>query len=81
MPSITLHNLDEKLYSLLKSESKKKGLSLNKTIKQLLKYHFGLSKTQTDDFDEFSGVWSKSDEQEFLNNTKELNTIDKNDWE
>ncbi len=32
MASIILHNLDEELYGLLKNESEKKGMSLNKTI-------------------------------------------------
>ena len=80
MPSITIHNLDNKLYSLIKTLSKKEGLSLNKTIKQLLKEHFGLTKTQENEFDDFLGIWSKTDEQEFLNEIKDLNIIDEDDW-
>lgn len=80
MPSITLHNIDNKLYSLLKTQSEKNGLSLNKTIKQLLKEHFGLAKTQENEFDDFLGIWSKADEQEFLNKTQDFNIIDEDDW-
>lgn len=36
MKSITIHNLDDPLYTLIRVKAKNEGLSLNKAIKKLL---------------------------------------------
>ncbi|MDY6970131.1 MAG: hypothetical protein SVR08_15965 [Spirochaetota bacterium] len=49
MKSITIHNLDDSLASLIQEKAEKEGLSLNKTIKVLLKKPLGLG-TDTDNY-------------------------------
>ena len=41
MSSITLHNLEESLYALLKQKARKEGKSLNRTIQELLAESLG----------------------------------------
>ncbi len=74
MKSITIYNLDDSLDSEIKKLAYKKGISLNKTIKDLLKKSFGLDKKNSfrRNFDEFSGIWTKNDEKEFNNAIKDL---------
>jgi len=43
MKSITVHNLDEKTAILIEQKAKETGLSLNKTIKLLLRQALGVS--------------------------------------
>jgi hypothetical protein len=84
MKSITIHNIDDSLDTLIRRKSKETGKSLNKTIKSLLRQSLGLSpnnkKNNKDDFLEFFGVWSKSDEKDFIRKTDDLNKIDEEDW-
>ena len=83
MKSITIHNLEDSLDSLIREKAKKQGLSLNKTIQLLLKKALGLSTspTENNDFLDFVGVWSKNDEKIFNKNIQSLNEINKLDWE
>lgn len=39
------------------------------------------SKVQNEEFKEFCGVWSSSDLNEFKENTREFERIDREDWE
>ena len=58
MKSITVHNLDESLDAEIKKLARKKGISLNKTIKNLLRESVGLDKENNHrkDFAGFLGV-------------------------
>lgn len=84
MKSITIHNLDESLESLIRERAKKQGLSLNKTIQMMLKQASGLnSKTpenHKDNFLDLYGVWSGDDLKEFNANTQSFNEIDEAEW-
>lgn len=84
MKSITIHNIESPLLSLIKSKAKDDRLSLNKTIKNLLESAVGIKKCapkHQDDFAEFFGTWSQSDLQEFNDATRDLSMVDKKDWE
>jgi plasmid stability protein len=85
MKSITIHNMDEKLYKKIKNKAYKKGLSLNKTIKRLLEEALGIKNeidiNNRDEFIEFLGAWSKEEMKEFELNIKDLESIDKSDWQ
>ena len=84
MHSITIHNLKEEIYNTIKEKAKKDGLSLNKTIKNLLKKELGFSNSKrTDnsaDFTDLFGVWSKKEAKEFEEATKDLEMIFEEDW-
>lgn len=82
MKSITIHGLDNELYTSLRSQATLLGLSLNKTIKQLLHKSLGLTHgpVKKNDFSKFFGVWSKKEADEFdriIN--EEFETIDEED--
>ena len=82
MKSITIHNIDEKTSFLIEKLAKKSGLSLNKTIKMLLQKALGHEHELNggNDFEEFLGIWSKDDFEEFEQRVKDLNKIDAFDW-
>ena len=85
MKSITIHGLDGKLYEQIKEKAKRQGLSLNKTIKNLLEKSLGIkSHNGTDhreDFIEFCGVWTESEAKEFAGAIEDFEKIDPQDWQ
>ncbi|MFH0975566.1 MAG: hypothetical protein V1874_07255 [Spirochaetota bacterium] len=85
MKSITIHNMDDSIESLIHEKAKSQKISLNKTIQILLKQALGLNlKKGSDHREEFLdlfAVWSKNDENEFNSKIKDLNKINKEDWE
>lgn len=80
MRSITIYALDESLDALIREKAKEEGLSLNRTVKMLLRKALGLEPGSSGDkraeFAEFSGVWSKADAAEFARKTRDLNKVD-----
>ena len=85
MKSITIHGIDEPLAKLIKSKAQEEGLSINKTIKKALEEAFGVKPrhkgSNRSQFEEFCGIWSISELNEFDKNTKELRKIDPEDWQ
>ncbi len=85
MKSITIHGLDETLDKLIRKRAKKQGSSLNKTIKRLLEESLGFHRKQNsdhrDDFLDLFGVWTKRESEQFMSQIKDLEKIDKEDWQ
>ena len=85
MKSITIHDIDDSLDALIQEKAKEQGLSLNRTVKMLLRRALGLEQGGNGDkragFAEFCSVWSKTDAAEFERNTKDLRKIDLRDWQ
>ncbi len=83
MSSITIHNLDERLDILLRKKAKEDGKSLNKTIQDLLRQSFnlGVVPKSKNAFEEFCGLWSEKEMQEFENGVSDMETINAGDWE
>lgn len=84
MTSITIHGLEEPLDSLIREKARQQGLSLNKTIKQLLAEALGVTpdiKTPRHNFEDLCGVWSPEELEEFTRNTQEFSITDPRDWE
>ena len=84
MKSITIHNLDDPLDTLIREKAKSQGLSLNKTIKKLLAESLGLhpkdDKERQKDFLDLCGSWSKQEASNFTKRIKDLEKIDPEDW-
>lgn len=84
MKSITIHNLDDPLNTLIREKAKTEGLSLNNTIKKLLAEALGLepkkSKGREKDFRDLFGVWSNKERLEFNNRISDLERVDQEDW-
>lgn len=84
MTSITIHGLEDPLDSLIRERARHQGLSLNKTIKQLLAESLGISHAMPknrDNFADLCGIWSSEDLEEFTHNTQEFSATDLKDWE
>lgn len=84
MKSITIHGLDNVMDKLIREKAEKEGLSLNKTMKKLLRKALGIPEHGEDhsqDFVEFLGQWSESDVEEFKKQTKDLNEVNIGDWQ
>jgi len=84
MKSITIHGLEEPLWSLVKSKAEFEGLSLNKTIKKLLEKSLGISRPEENnrknEFKQFLGCWSKHDLDEFNTAISDIEQINPKDW-
>ncbi len=85
MKSITIHNLEDPLDTLIRQKAKNDGTSLNKTVKNLLAQALQVpSQTEEErrkDFLELFGTWSETDENEFRMRTRELDIIHQEDWQ
>ena len=85
MKSITIHGIDDPLAELIKSRAQAEGLSINKTIKKILEESLGVKPRirgkNRSDFEEFCGIWSKSELKEFEEHTKDLRKINREDWQ
>ena len=70
--------------ALIQKRADEMGLSLNKTIKLLLREALGLSPVQADEkestFQEFCGVWSDDEFEAFTQQMKDFDHIDPEDW-
>ena len=84
MKSITIHGIDDPLAELIQSRARSEGLSVNKTVKKLLEEALGVKPQSMgkyrSDFEEFCGIWSESDLNEFQEKTKDLRIIQDEDW-
>lgn len=85
MKSITIHALDDDLAEGIEKKAREEGLSLNKTIKQLLRESLGLMPNQVRDrreeFSDLFGCWSKEEAEEFETAVQDFERIDAQDWQ
>ena len=82
MKSITIHNLDEELYTRIRISAKINRRSLNQEIKDKL-FNYFLPDTnyrKALSFKKYLGIWSEEDYNEFEENTKEFEKISESDW-
>lgn len=84
MKSISIHNLDDPLETLLRKRARQQGMSLNKTIKALLEESLGtaprVSNGHKEEFLDLCGVWSAREVAEFENALGDFDKIDQEDW-
>jgi len=83
MKSITIHNLEPELEKVVTSYAKKHNLSLNKTIKELLRKSANLPKRgeKKADFSDLAGRWTQEEYEEFERNVNDQEKIFKEDWQ
>jgi hypothetical protein len=66
---LTIRSLSSSLRAALDREARRRGQSLNKTVRALLAERLGLAdsspKIEHDDLDELAGTWSKSESTRF----------------
>lgn len=85
MKSITIHGLDEQLDRTIRSLADREGLSINKTIKKVLRSALGLDNqgktTRCEQFADLFGTWTRQDLEEFQENTADFSQVDPSDWQ
>ena len=87
MKQLTIRGVDPMLEAKLKSEAKKRGQSLNRTVVSLLTEKVGLSsdpkrfESVYHDLDELAGTWSEEEARTFEKNLGNLRQIDQELWE
>ncbi len=83
MSSITIHDLDETLATLIRARARAEGISLNKTIKRLIEEALGVKTTRCKhrkDFEKLCGMWSKAQVAELDGAVADLGRVDPADW-
>ena len=85
MSSITLHNLEDSLYALLKQKARKEGKSLNRTIQELLTESVGLKRKaeksgKKDVYTELCGSMSAEELKKMEEAEEEFEVIEEKDW-
>jgi ribosomal protein L10 len=84
MSSITIHNIDTTIDTLIRKEARQKGTSLNKAVQQLLKKALHVNnepqRDRMKDFRDLCGVWTEHDAKDFAEATAVFEKIDKDDW-
>lgn len=86
MSSITLHNLEDSLYALLKQKARKEGKSLNRTIQELLTESVGMKRKaeksgkRKDIYTELCGAVSAGELKTMQEAEKEFEVIEEKDW-
>ena len=85
MKSLTLHNIDEPLLTLVRENARIQKKSINQYLKEIIEHSLGYKKTSTpkyhDDFNGLCGVWSIDERFEFDDHVKEFEHIDQEDWQ
>ncbi len=93
MSTLIIRDLDERLASQLKREAKKRDLSVNRFLHQLIESALQPSSAYVpageyaheclrprNDSARLAGGWTQADEDEFLENTKSTREIDPEMW-
>lgn len=85
MKSITIHKLETELAKRIEMQAKRDGVSLNRTIKSILRSSLGLTKPppvdHRDDFLDLFGSWSAEESAEFDALISEARRIEPTDWQ
>lgn len=85
MKQITIRNLPPEVEKAIRSESRSKHLSLNKTIVEMLKRAAGVAQPATEpfryhDLDDLAGGWTIAEADEFDGYLAEQRQIDEELW-
>lgn len=80
MPNLSLRGLDATILARLKTDAKRRKISVNRTIIDALTKHFGQSDGAYSDLDALAGTWSKAQAAEFDEAITPFGTVDQALW-
>lgn len=85
MRNFSLRGIDEETARRLKGEARRKGLSVNALVLQLIRRGVGLERPPTrrpvhHDLDALAGTWDKKTATRFLKATSDFEAIDEELW-
>jgi plasmid stability protein len=86
MNTLTIHALDPATERRIRVKARKEKKSLNQLLKELLSGSAGVSTSSRPEdhraeFQEFSGIWSDKDVDEFNKAISDLERVDEKDWQ
>jgi len=85
MKSLTIHNIDDQLLSLLREKAKQEEKSINQMVKEIMELSVGIKRVRQNstnsEFKDLCGVWSENDVQEFKKATKDFEAVNSSDWQ
>lgn len=84
MSVISIHSLDKSVERRVRAKARQERKSLNQTIKEILSASFGgepsIPSVRRDEFNEFLGIWSQQDLDDFKAATSDLDRVEPADW-
>lgn len=82
MHTINIRNIEDSIYKQLKHESKKRGLSINKCLLQIIDRFFRKNKKEVEyhDLDDFFGTWTEEDYRLIKDGSEQARKIDEEIW-
>lgn len=84
MANISVRGVEENALRRLKDTARRRGVSLNRLVAELLNAPAGGHGTvrvlEHADLDQLAGTWSRRDEQEFRQRTAGFDQVDKDLW-
>jgi hypothetical protein len=82
MKAITIREVDAQLARALEKEKKRRGVSLNQTVLQLLRHALGLDApdTRSNSLAKLAGTWSEEDLSRFERDTAAFEQVDPEIW-
>lgn len=78
--TISLRNLPADVQKAIEDTSRREGISLNKATIRLLESSLR-KPLKNNDFDEFSGVWSQAEADQFDQALRQMRQVDPVDWD
>lgn len=82
MSTLTIRGCDDALSRALQAESKKRGVSMNRFVLNLLGETLltGKRKNRHGDLDDLAGTWTEKEAEEFESHITDFEKIDPDDW-
>lgn len=80
MANISLRGLDSPTLSRLKSNARRRGISVNRLIVETLRQRYSVAARTFDDLGALAGSWSKAEADDFAAATAPFNDIDPGLW-
>lgn len=85
MPNLSLRGLDDKTAKRLKAEARRRGVSVNALILQLVRQGVGLEKPEMvrgpyHDLDTLAGTWDQEESAAFLEAVSDFEKVDEAMW-
>jgi hypothetical protein len=74
--ALTIRNVPPELVAALESEKRRRGVSLNQTVLDLLQSSLGVRASRGNGLARLAGTWSEADHQAFLQNIAGFSEFD-----
>jgi hypothetical protein len=77
---LTIRNLPADVSAALEREKRRRGVSLNQVVIDLLQLSLGVNGPRRNGLARLAGTWSEAEHRDFLKRIESLNEIDKEMW-